>query len=108
LEAVAALVAGIALYVAYGGSWLALVPLLLVPDLSALGYAAGPRLGSVVYNAVHNWAVALAALGAGLWFAAPWLVLAGATLIAHVGADRLFGFGLKYPTRFRDTHMQHV
>jgi hypothetical protein len=108
LEAVAALVAGIALYIAYGGSWLLLVPLLLLPDLSALGCVAGPRVGSVVYNAVHNWAVALAALAAGISLAMPWLVLAGATLIAHVGADRLFGFGLKYPTKFQDTHLQHV
>jgi uncharacterized protein DUF4260 len=108
LEAFAALVTGIAMYVAYGGSWLAFVPLVLLPDLSALGYVAGPRLGSITYNAVHNWAVALAALGAGIWLATPWLVLAGATLIAHVGADRLFGFGLKYPTFFKDTHLQHV
>jgi hypothetical protein len=28
--------------------------------------------------------------------------------IAHIGMDRMLGFGLKYPTRFSDTHLQHV
>jgi hypothetical protein len=28
--------------------------------------------------------------------------------IAHIGMDRMLGFGLKYPTRFEDTHLQHV
>lgn len=24
---------------------------------------------------------------------------------AHIGLDRMLGFGLKYPTRFKDTHL---
>ena len=28
--------------------------------------------------------------------------------IAHIGMDRMPGFGLKYPTRFDDTNLQHV
>jgi hypothetical protein len=96
------------LYANAGGAWLALVPLLLVPDISIAGYAAGVRVGAVIYNAVHNWALALAAVGAGLVLSVPWLTLAGAVLVAHIGADRLFGFGLKYPTTFQDTHLQHV
>jgi hypothetical protein len=27
---------------------------------------------------------------------------------AHIGVDRLLGFGLKYPTRFQDTHLQRI
>jgi Domain of unknown function (DUF4260) len=27
--------------------------------------------------------------------------------IAHIGLDRMLGFGLKYPTRFKDTHLDH-
>ena len=27
---------------------------------------------------------------------------------AHIGMDRLLGFGLKYPTRFQDTHLQRI
>ena len=28
--------------------------------------------------------------------------------LAHIGMDRTAGYGLKYPTEFKDTHMQHV
>ena len=27
---------------------------------------------------------------------------------AHIAADRLLGYGLKYPTFFKDTHLQHI
>jgi hypothetical protein len=26
----------------------------------------------------------------------------------HIGFDRMLGYGLKYPTRFKDTHFEHV
>jgi len=28
--------------------------------------------------------------------------------IAHIGIDRVLGYGLKYPTAFKDTHLQKV
>jgi hypothetical protein len=28
--------------------------------------------------------------------------------LAHIGMDRALGFGLKYPTGFRDTHLGRV
>ena len=45
---------------------------------------------------------------AGPLAAGGWLSVAGAILIAHVGMDRLAGYGLKYPTHFKDTHLQRV
>jgi hypothetical protein len=27
---------------------------------------------------------------------------------SHIGFDRLLGYGLKYPTRFNDTHLQRT
>ena len=35
---------------------------------------------------------------------------AGIALIwlAHIGIDRALGYGLKYPTAFKDTHLQRV
>ena len=54
LEGAAAFAAGLALYGWLGGPWLLVIPLLLVPDLSAVGYLRGPRLGAFTYNAIHN------------------------------------------------------
>ena len=28
--------------------------------------------------------------------------------IVHIGVDRTLGYGLKYPTDFKDTHLQRV
>jgi hypothetical protein len=36
------------------------------------------------------------------------LLIAGVVLVAHIGMDRLSGFGLKYATGFKDTHSQRV
>jgi hypothetical protein len=107
-EGFAALIAGIAIYGWAGLDWVWLIPLLLLPDLSIVGFVAGPAVGSLVYNAVHNWALALALLGVGLSLTAPALTIAGAILVAHVGLDRLLGYGLKYPTAFRDTHISRA
>ncbi len=100
--------AGAALYHALGGDWLWLVPLLLVPDVSIAGYALGPTTGAFVYNLVHNWAVALTLIGLGLWLPSTPIEIAGAVLVAHVGLDRLAGFGLKHTTAFKDTHLQRA
>ena len=105
LEGAAAFAAGLALYGWLGGPWLLVIPLLLVPDLSAVGYLRGPRLGAFTYNAVHNWAVGLAVLGLGLAVDALPVTILGAILIAHVGMDRAVGYGLKLPSSFHDTHL---
>ena len=107
-EAIAILAAGIAAYGALGGAWLAFVPLLIAPDISMIGYVRDTRLGALTYDLGHNLATAGAALGLGLGLGAAWLAIAGAVLVAHVGMDRAMGYGLKYPTTFKDTHLQHV
>ena len=101
-------IAGAIGFGALGGPWLAFVPLLLVPDLSAVGYVRGTRLGSMTYNVAHNLVTAGALLGLGLWLGVGWLAITGTVAVAHVGMDRLAGYGLKYPTTFKDTHFQHV
>jgi hypothetical protein len=108
LEGAAAFIAGLALFGWLGGPWLLVLPLLLLPDVSAIGYLRGPRLGAMTYNLLHNWAVGLAVLGIGLATAVAPLAIAGAILIAHVGMDRAAGYGLKLPTSFQDTHLGRI
>lgn len=87
-----------------GPVWL-LVVLALAPDLSMLGYLGGPRRGSLSYNVVHTYTLPIVIGTAGFWLDAR-LVLLGALIWAgHIGADRLFGYGLKYETGFTDTHL---
>lgn len=86
-------------------AWWWLPALFLVPDLSMVGYLAGPRVGAVCYNLAHHKALALT-LGALGWTlgSAP-LLLAGAVLLFHSAVDRLLGYGLKYATGFKATHL---
>ena len=105
LEGLAAFAAGLAVFRASGGNWLLVVPLLLLPDVSAAGFLAGQRVGTFTYNAIHNWVPGIAVLALGAWLASPAIVLAGSILVAHVGIDRAVGYGLKLPTSFHDTHL---
>lgn len=108
LEGLFVLIASLVLFAHLDGRWGLFALLFLAPDLSMLGYLAGRRLGSILYNVVHSYAtVLLLSLLAALTTRAswlPWLCL----LAAHIGLDRMLGYGLKYPTAFADTHLQRV
>ena len=38
----------------------------------------------------------------------PLAMAIGMIWAAHIFFDRMLGYGLKYPTRFKDTHLQRV
>lgn len=108
LEGAALLAASLVLYVHEGFGWVALVLLALAPDLSMIGYAAGQRVGAAAYDLVHTEALPIALGVAGVvsgWDLGTQLAL---IWLAHIGADRLIGYGLKYPSAFKDTHLQRV
>ena len=108
LEGLAAFGAGLAFFGSGGGNWLFIIPLILLPDVSAAGFLAGPRVGTFTYNLFHNWAPGFVVLGLGVWLASPVAQLVAAILIAHVGMDRAVGYGLKLPGSFRDTHLGRI
>ena len=108
LESAAVTVLGIVGFLSLGGSPLLLIPVLLAPDLSMLGYLAGPRAGAVTYNLVHNWALPVGLALLAIAIKELWPMLAAAVVAAHVGFDRALGYGLKLPTGFRDTHLGRI
>ena len=96
------------LYWLNGGSWVLFGLLLLAPDLSMLGYLVGRRAGAGVYNVFHVYALP-AALGAyGLVGGSSVAVSVALIWLAHIGADRMLGYGLKYASGFKDTHLGRV
>ena len=87
--------------------WLFLL-LLLAPDLSMVGYLHNARWGAISYNVVHNYVLVAGLLIGGSLLGSTILLELGLILLAHLGMDHLLGFGLKYPSRFQDTHLQRV
>ena len=108
LEGLAVLAAGLVGFLALGLPWYAFVLLLLVPDLTAIGYLRGPRIGAIVYNVGHDLLTGVAIAGAGLALGSVPVMAVGAILVAHSGMDRLAGYGLKLPSSFQDTHLGRI
>jgi len=57
----------------------------------------------MAYNIVHSCIAPAIIAGAAL--AAGWSPVPALIWTAHIGFDRLLGYGLKYPTAFQDTHL---
>ncbi len=108
LEGLVLFVGAAAAYTVLGGSWVLFLLLLLAPDLSMLGYLVDTRVGAAVYNLVHTYALPGILFVFGCALTTPLLMQIALIWFAHIGMDRTLGYGLKYPTEFKDTHMQHV
>ena len=108
VEGAADLALSIVLYRELGTSWWLFVLLFMVPDLALFGYLVNSRTGAVAYNVVHTYVLPALAFAVGLVTETGWLVAVALIWAAHIGADRLFGRGLKYPEGFRRTHLQKV
>lgn len=105
LEGFALLVAAIFAFDASGWSWWWFAGLLLLFDISMIGYLIGPRAGAATYNTVHS-LIGPAVLLAWAWAGGPgWAFAIGAIWLAHIGMDRAFGYGLKHADGFHHTHL---
>ncbi|WP_022794750.1 DUF4260 family protein [Marinococcus halotolerans] len=101
-------VLGSALYFSNGYSWLLFLLLLFLPDASMIGYAVNSRTGAYVYNAAHTYILPLLLLLSGYLLSLEWPVLISLIWIIHIGLDQMLGYGLKYTTGFKDTHIQNL
>jgi len=105
LEGAVVLAVGVGAYHWSHGSWFLFALLFLVPDLSIAGYLINASAGSITYNAIHTYIgpLFLAAYSLATDHRAAFPI--ALIWIAHIGFDRLLGYGLKYPTQFKDTHL---
>ncbi|WP_217988393.1 DUF4260 domain-containing protein [Aliifodinibius salipaludis] len=89
-------------------AWWWFPALLLVPDISMIGYAINNKIGAYFYNLAHHKGLALLVYIVGFVMESPATELAGIILFAHSSMDRLFGYGLKHINSFRDTHLGKI
>ena len=108
LEGLAVLGGALVLYFGQGYGWSLLLALFLAPDLSMIGYLGGPRAGALAYDAIHTYALPVALGVVSVLSDSTVATQIALIWAAHIGMDRLLGYGLKYPTAFKDTHLQRV
>ena len=95
-------------YYHFRGDALVFVLLFLVPDLSALGYLVNKQVGAMSYNAIHTYAMPIGLLLIALAQASNVLILLAIIWGFHIAIDRVMGYGFKYASAFKDTHLQRV
>jgi hypothetical protein len=108
VEGIALFAGAVVLYFHADYPWWLLLVLALAPDLAMVGYVAGPRTGAVAYDAAHTMLLPIALGVAGVLAESDVAMQLALIWLAHIGADHAFGYGLKYPTHFKDTHLQRV
>lgn len=102
------LVGSVLAYRELGGSLLMFVLLILIPDVSMIGYLKDKRLGAMTYNLLHNYLIATLIIAVGFLVENLFISSIGLILSSHVSLDRVLGFGLKYPESFKGTHIQKL
>jgi len=104
-EGLALLAAATAAYAHFGFGFGYFALGFFAPDISFVGYLAGPRVGAAVYNAVHSTIGPLALCAAGALGGPEGLLAVGLIGLAHIGFDRALGYGLKYAAGFHQTSL---
>jgi hypothetical protein len=105
LEGLAMGAVSVVLYARTGASWWLFAALWLAPDLSILGYLAGPCRGSRVYNAAHTYTIPITLAVCALLLRANALLPFALIWVNHIAVDRLMGYGLKFSNGFDSTHL---
>jgi hypothetical protein len=79
--------------------------LLFVPDIFMLGYLKSTELGAFFYNVGHSYFLPSLVLYLGWHEHRPLVLALGIIWLGHIGFDRFFGYGLKYGSSFKHTHL---
>lgn len=108
LESLGLFLLSIFLFSQLSYAWWVFPALLLLPDLSMIGYAFGPKFGAILYNIFHHQLLGIALYLVGIYGQLEVLQLIGIILFAHSAMDRIFGYGLKYYSGFQDTHLGKI
>ncbi|MFC7063415.1 DUF4260 domain-containing protein [Halobacillus seohaensis] len=108
IEGLAVLVLSIYFYWFNEYSWVMFVIFLLAPDISMLGYLLNSKVGAKCYNIFHTYSLSITIILVGLLLSNQLVLAIGLIWSAHIGMDRVMGYGLKYSTNFKDTHLNRV
>lgn len=107
-EGAAIFVLALVIYTHLGGSWWLFGALILTPDLSMVGYVLGLKVGAFCYNFAHAYILPVALTMIGVYLNDILLSYIAVIWFAHIGMDRMIGYGLKYSSGFKHTHFTRL
>ncbi len=108
LEEIAQFTLGILVFSQLNYAWWVFPALILVPDIGMLGYVINSKAGAALYNIFHHKGLAIVVAVLGFYIHNEAILLAGTILFSHSAMDRIMGYGLKYKTGFRFTHLGNL
>lgn len=108
LEELAMFLLGIFAFSLLDFAWWWFLVLFLAPDIGMLGYLFGNRTGALLYNLFHHKGLAILIWVLGFSLENQIFQLIGVILFAHASFDRMLGYGLKYETGFKFTHLGEI
>ncbi|PKB16941.1 DUF4260 domain-containing protein [Flavobacterium sp. 5] len=108
LEELGLFILGIYFFNQIDYAWWWFLVLILVPDLSMIGYIFGDKIGAVCYNIAHHRGIAVILYLSGVYFSNAEIQLLGVILFSHSAMDRILGYGLKYEKGFKYTHLGEI
>lgn len=73
-----------------------------------VGYARSTKLGAFTYNIGHTYLLPMTVALYGVHTHRPLILGIGLIWLAHIGMDRLLGYGLKYDDNFKHTHLGRI
>ncbi len=91
-----------------GASWLIFAAAFLLPDVAMLGYLISRSVGALAYNLAHTEVLPATVLAVGLIMAQTVLLSVAFIWLAHIGFDRMLGYGLKHVDAFAHTHLGRI
>lgn len=105
LEGAAIFIAATVLYFFFGFHWLVFVLLLFAFDIFMIGYLFNHRVGAIIYNIGHSFILPSIAVTIGIIAESQLLIGLSLLWFAHIGLDRMLGYGLKASRGFQHTHL---
>ena len=105
LEGSVLLISTIVLFSGQHQKWWLYPALLLVPDVFMLGYLRNKTIGALFYNLGHSYFLPVIVIYSGWHWHHSLTIGVGLIWLGHIGWDRFFGYGLKYDSGFKETHL---
>ena len=108
LEGVVILICSIIILIYLKSNWILNIVVFLLIDISLLGYLSNPKLGATIFNIGHTLSLPIILLIIGILINSSISIQIGIIWVAHIGYDKMKGFGLKYPDSFDSSHLNYV